>query len=163
MLKEKFEALLRATLGAAQDYYGQRLVTLAVFGSVGRGSQRADSDVDLLLVSESLPRGRLRRIEEFRQVEERIEPLLASLEKEGISTSLSVILKTPSEVQLGGLLYLDFIDDARLLYDRGDFFRQFLNQLENRLRKLGARRIWRGSAWYWDLKPDFKVGEVFDV
>ena len=26
--------------------------------------------------------------------------------------------------------------------------------------ELGARRIWRGEGWYWDLKPDFKPGEI---
>jgi predicted nucleotidyltransferase len=163
MLKEKFESLLGAVLDAVRDYYGERLVTLAVFGSVGRGTQRADSDVDLLLICDPLPAGRMRRIAEFGKVEERLEPLLASLEKEGIATSLSVILKTPAEVNRGGLFYLDFIEDARLLYDRDGFFRQFLDQLNDRLRKLGARRIWRGNAWYWDLKPDFKFGDVFEI
>jgi hypothetical protein len=31
------------------------------------------------------------------------------------------------------------------------------------LHELGARRVRLGSAWYWDLKPDFKPGEVFDL
>jgi len=163
MLKEKFETLLSETLQAVQLYYGQRLVTLAVFGSVARGSQRPDSDVDLLLVCDPLPVGRMRRIAEFNKVEERLGPILEALKKDDISTSVSAILKTPAEVQRGGLFYLDFVEDARLLYDRGDFFRGFLDQLRNRLRRLGARRVWRGNAWYWDLKPDFKVGDVFEI
>jgi predicted nucleotidyltransferase len=141
----------------------KRLVTLAVFGSVGRGTQRADSDVDLLLICDPLPAGRMRRIGEFRNVEERLEPTLAVLEREGVSTSLSVILKTPTEVQRGRLFYLDFIEDARVFYDRGEFFQRFLEDLRARLRKLGARRIWHGNAWYWDLKPDFKAGDVFEI
>ena len=163
MLKEKFETLLSETLQAVQLYYGQRLVTLAVFGSVARGSQRPDSDVDLLLVCDPLPVGRMRRIAEFNKVEERLGPILEAFKKDDISTSVFAILKTPAEVQRGGLFYLDFVEDARLLYDRGDFFRGFLDQLRNRLRRLGARRVWRGNAWYWDLKPDFKVGDVFEI
>ena len=163
MLKEQFNKLLSQVLVAVQQYYGDRLVTLAVFGSVARGSQRLDSDVDLLLVCEPLPAGRTRRIAEFGEVEEQLEPMLASLREAGITTSLSVIVKTPAEVQRGGLLYLDFIEDARLLYDEGDFFRGFLIQLRDRLSKLGARRVWRGNAWYWDLKPDFKVGDIFEI
>jgi len=31
--------------------------------------------------------------------------------------------------------------------------------LKGRLDKLGARRIWKDDAWYWDLKPDFKPGD----
>ena len=90
MLKEKFEALLSDTLRAVKSHYGERLLTFAVFGSVGRGTQRADSDVDLLLICDPLPAGRIRRIEEFSKVEKQLEPTLASLEKrDGISTSLS--------------------------------------------------------------------------
>ena len=163
MLKDKFESLLSHVTTAVRDHYKQRLVSLAVFGSVARGSQRPDSDVDLLLICDSLPSGRIRRMEEFREVEDRLEPVLASLKKEGISTSLSVIIRTPAEVQRGGLLYLDLTEDARLLYDRGSFFETFLDQLRGRLRELGARRIWRGNSWYWDLKPDFKPGDVFEI
>ena len=35
--------------------------------------------------------------------------------------------------------------------------------LKHRLQMLGARRIWRGNAWYWELKPDLKPGEVFTL
>jgi len=163
MLKQEFDKLLSQVLKVVQQYYDERLVTLAVFGSVARGAQRPDSDVDLLVVCDPLPAGRMRRIAEFRNVEEQLEPLLASLEKIGITTSLSVILKTPAEVQRGGLFYLDFIEDARLFYDKGNFFRGFLDQLRDRLSKLGARRVWRGNVWYWDLKPDFKPGDVFEI
>lgn len=163
MLKEKFDSLLAAALRAVLDHYGERLITFAVFGSVGRGAQRPDSDVDLLLVCDPLPVGRMRRIAESGEVEEQLQPVMASLEKDGITTALSVILKTPAEVERGGLLYLDFVEDARVLYDRGEFFQRFLEGLRSRLRKLGARRIWRGNAWYWDLKPDFKPGDVFEI
>ena len=60
MLKEGFERLLGEILKALREYYGDRLVSLAVFGSVSRGTQRPDSDVDLLVVCNSLPSGRMR-------------------------------------------------------------------------------------------------------
>lgn len=163
MLKQKFETLLAETLRAVQSHYGERLVTMAVFGSVARGTQRPDSDIDLLLICEKLPQGRMRRVKEFEKVENRLAPLLLSLNREGISTFLSVNFKTPAEVKRGSLFYLDLLDDARLLYDRDDFFKTFLNRLRRRLSELGARRIWRGNTWYWDLKPDFKPGDVFEL
>ena len=55
------------------------------------------------------------------------------------------------------------VDDARILLDRGDFFQRELNGLRERLARLGARRIWKGNAWYWDLKPDYKAGEEFEI
>lgn len=163
MLKEKFEKLLAETLGAVQSHYRERLVTLAVFGSVARRTQRPDSDIDLLLICEKLPPGRMRRVKEFEKVDRRLAPLLLALNREGISTFLSATFKTPAEVKRGSLFYLDLVDDARLLYDRDDFFKNFLNGLRRRLSELGARRIWRGNSWYWDLKPDFKAGDVIEL
>jgi len=163
MVKESFEKLLQVTLEVFQAYYGERLVTLAVFGSVARGSQRMDSDVDLLLICDPLPAGRMRRVEEFENVEEQIAPFLLSLSQEGIDTRLSPVFKTPAEVQRGGSLYLDMTEDARLLYDRDGFFEHFLKEFRARLQRLGARRIWCGEAWFWDLKPDFKPGDVFEI
>jgi predicted nucleotidyltransferase len=45
--------------------YSDRLVAVAVFGSVGRGTPRDDSDVDLLIIARDLPEGRMRRVEQF--------------------------------------------------------------------------------------------------
>jgi hypothetical protein len=53
--------------------------------------------------------------------------------------------------------------DARILYDRDGFLERAFADLESRLARLGSRRIWRGTAWYWDLKPDYTPGEVFEI
>ncbi len=163
MLKEGFERLLGEILNALRQYYGDRLVSLAVFGSVARGTQRPDSDVDLLVVCNSLPPGRMQRIAEFEEAEKRLGPVLLSLSQQGISTCLSPVLKAPAEVERGGVFYIDLVEDARLLYDPDDFLKGFLDRLRRRLKQLGARRIRRGNAWYWDLKPDFKPGEIFEL
>jgi predicted nucleotidyltransferase len=163
MLKEGFERLLREILNVLREYYGDRLVSLAVFGSVARGTQRPDSDVDLLVICNPLPSGRMQRIAEFEEAERRLGPVLSSLSQQRISTCLSPVLKTPAEVEWGGVFYVDLVEDARLLYDRDDFLKGFLDRLGRRLKRLGARRIRRGNAWYWDLKPDFKPGEVFEL
>ena len=55
------------------------------------------------------------------------------------------------------------IDDARLLHDTDGFFRRYLDGFRRRLQVLGSRRIWLGNAWYWELKPDLKPGEVFTL
>jgi hypothetical protein len=38
-----------------------------------------------------------------------------------------------------------------------------LEKLRKRLTELGAKRVWRGNAWYWILKPDLRPGEVFEL
>lgn len=161
--RAQFESLLEHTLRACQQHYGGHLVTLAVFGSVGRGTPRPDSDVDLLIVAEDLPNGRVQRAADFCQVEASLARALAEARRAGLAVELSPVFKTPAKVLQGSLLFLDMIEDARLLYDRQDFMRQALTQFQVRLERLGARRIWRGNAWLWDLKPDFIPGTVFDL
>lgn len=162
-INEQFKALLARLLTACRGHYGSRLVSLAVFGSVGRGTPRPDSDLDILLVVDDLPQGRLARVTEFGPVETALAADLAAARAAGLHPELSPIFKTPVEVKQGSLLFLDMIDDARLLYDRDGFLQGALNRFKARLDRLGARRIWRGNAWYWDLKPDYEIGEVFEL
>jgi hypothetical protein len=76
---------------------------------------------------------------------------------------LSPVLKTPGEITDGLPLLLDMVEDAVILYDRENFLKNRLNILRANLARLGARRIWRGDHWFWDLKPDYQRGEVFEV
>jgi predicted nucleotidyltransferase len=162
-LEPLFQQLLEQLIAACLLHYGERLVALAVFGSVGRGTPRPDSDVDVLIVADGLPNGRVRRVDEFRAVERALAPQLAELAAAGCHTELSPVFKTRAEIEQGSPLLLDLVDDARILYDRDHFLRDALACLRARLAQLGARRIWRGEAWWWDLKPDYRVGEVFQV
>jgi uncharacterized protein len=163
MLKEAFEEVLVELTRAAQAVYQDRLITVAVYGSVGRGTMRHDSDVDVLIIALDLPRGRLQRVKQFEAVEEALQPVLRRLRDQGVETELSPILKSPEQATAGSPLFLDMVEDARILYDRNGFFAQRLSRLRNRLIELGSKRIWRGNTWYWDLKPDFRPGEVFEL
>jgi len=160
---ELFDGILHHLLAESMRFYEDRLISLAVFGSVGRGAMRLDSDIDVLIVADPLPKGRLRRVGEFSTVESRMEGILKDARNSGIQTTLSPVFKTPAELGLGSPLLLDMVEDARILYDRGDFFKDELSRLRQRLSRLGARRIWKGNAWYWDLKPDYKCGEEFPI
>lgn len=151
----EIEQLVERLRGACQSFYGERLVSLVVFGSVGRGTPKPDSDIDLLIVADLLPDGRIPRVRDFDAVERSV----ASGGPAKLAHRLSPIFKTPAEVRRGSPLFLDMLDDGRLLYDRDGFFAKELAALKGRLDKLGAKRIWRGEAWYWDLKPDFKPGD----
>lgn len=162
-IRASFEELVAALRDACLARYGARLVSLAVFGSVGRGTPRADSDIDVLVVADPLPPGRIARVEEFAPVEAALAPTVARARAAGLSPRWSPVFKTPAEVEAGSLLLLDMIEDARLLVDRGGFLRGSLDRFAARLARLGARRVWRGSTWYWDLKPDYRPGEVFEL
>jgi predicted nucleotidyltransferase len=160
---EAFDELLAKLVEVALAVYGDRLITIAVYGSVGRGTMRQDSDVDVLIVVGDLPHGRFARMAEFDAVEEALVPVFRGLVGKGIQTSLSPVFKTKEEAEAGSPLFFDMVEDARLLYDRHGFFAGRLERLRRRFAELGAKRIWRGNAWYWDLKPDYKPGEVFEL
>ena len=162
-LLQRYDLLLDAVLAELRRGYGDRLVAAAVFGSVGRGTPRDDSDVDLLIVARDLPEGRIRRVEEFLPMEARLERALQLIQGDGAPVMLSPVFKTPEEVERGSPLFLDMVDDARIVYDPEPFLAAYLDRLRSRLRELGARRVWLGNAWYWELKPDLRPGEVFSL
>jgi predicted nucleotidyltransferase len=163
MLKETFAELADRTVSATRALYGNRLVSVVLYGSVARGTMRHDSDMDLLVVADALPDGRLNRVREFEAVEESLKEDFSRAASRGVHTALSPVFKTTREVQAGSPLFLDMVEDARVLYDRNEFFAQELTHLRKKLSRLGARRVWKGNAWYWDLKPDYRPGEVFEL
>jgi predicted nucleotidyltransferase len=139
---------------ACLEVYGDNLVALAVFGSVGRGSPSPASDVDLLVVLGRRPGGRFACLESFEAVERR-------LEEAGLRLDLSPVFRTVEDLAAGFPLLLDMVEDARILFDREGVLAAALERLRARLKALGARRIPYKGSWYWDLKPDYKPGEVF--
>jgi len=162
-LRDMFDLILARLREAALSCYGERLVSLVVFGSVARRTMRPDSDIDVLLVARDLPRGRLARVTEFESVEGMLADELRQAEKNGIHTALSPVLKTPAEVEQGSPLFLDMTDQARILYDASGFFQDYMNRLRRRLKALGARRVRLGGGYYWLLKPDLKPGETIPL
>ncbi len=163
MLRQKFKFSLEKIVEICRDIYADNLVTVAVFGSVGRDTPNPYSDIDLLIVVDNLPVGRLKRVFQFAAVEEQFEPWLKQMKEEGVYTSLSPVIKTPGEINRGSLLFLDMTVDALILYDRDDFFHNYLAELRKRLQELGAYKLQHGERWHWVLKPDYQVGDVFEI
>ncbi len=155
--------LLADLVTACRCHYGDKLLAVAVYGSVGRGMPRPDSDVDLLMVADGLADRHSLRLRDFRAVEDALVPRLAAAEAAGLHPELSPVLMTRAELERGSMLLLDMTEDARLLFDAEGCLGRALDRLRGRLRELGSRRVWLGNAWYWDLKPDYKPGDVFDL
>jgi hypothetical protein len=162
-MRALLQPLFSRVVAACHGEYAERLVSIVLFGSAGRGTSGPDSDLDLLIVATDLPNGRVSRVREFMAVERRLGPELRAARLAGWNVELSPVFKTPVEAQQGSPLFLDMLDDGQLLYDRGDFMQRALAALQARLAARGARRVWRGNAWYWDLKPDYRPGDVFEI
>ena len=92
----EYDALLADLVEACRRHYGERLISVAVYGSVGRGTPRFDSDVDLLIVAEGLPPGRFPRVDDFHAVEQAMAPRLQSVREAGLRPELSPIFRLAS-------------------------------------------------------------------
>jgi hypothetical protein len=163
MLKERFREIEERLLAEIESFYGERLISVVLFGSAARETQGFDSDIDVLIIAKGLPKGRMKRVREFESVDDKIGPFISVLQKEGINTYISPVIKSPEEVEAGSPLFIDMVEDAKILFDRGEFFLGMIEKLRKRLKALGSRRVWKGNAWYWILKPDIQPGEVFKL
>ncbi len=153
---ERYADLLRGA-------FGQRLVSVVLFGSVARGEAGSASDIDLLVVADDLPDGRFARLGSLERVDQAFEPELTRLRAGGLIPRVAPLLKSRAEAGKIVPLYLDLVEDGRLLYDRDGFFRSVLDRLVASMRRLGSERRVRGKVRYWVLKPDLKPGEVFEL
>jgi predicted nucleotidyltransferase len=152
----------RVVAESVREYSG-RLVSVAVFGSVARGTPSPESDLDLLLVVEPLPRGRLARLAEFERIEDLLSGDPAACRADGTLTLLSPVLKTSEEVRRGSPLFLDMTIDVDIRFDRDGFLRSYLDGLRDRMARLGSRRVPCKGGYYWILKPDYRPGEVIEL
>ena len=160
-IPQSLQEPFRSTLTAAAEAWVARegLISIVLFGSVARREARPTSDIDVLLVAEGLPR----------RPADRRQPFLDAWEAARTARGLppvewNLVVKTPDEARYRSPLYLDMVEDAILILDRGRFFEEVLAGLGERMRELGSRRVrLPDGSWYWDLKPDFRWGDVVEI
>jgi uncharacterized protein len=152
------EGLARA-VDAWASRLGSRLISIALFGSIARGSATEASDIDLLVVVEGLPRS----LRDRRQI--LLTEWSRARARDGLpAVEWNLVVKTPEEARVHSPLYLDLVEDAILLIDRERFFESVLGTMRARMQQLGSRRVFMpDGTWYWDLKPDFRFGEVVEI
>ncbi len=162
-LNETLKELAIAYAEVLKEQLGESLVTVVLFGSVARGEASSHSDIDLLVIASGLPESRLARQLCLERADDLLEPRLQALRRQGTLTGFSPLLKTPQEAARVTPLYFDLLQDALILYDREGFFSTVLERLRESFLRLGARRVKRGKIRYWELKPDYTPGEVFEL
>lgn len=142
--------------------FGADLVSVVLYGSTARGDCRPDSDIDLLIVSAALPQSKLERI---RLVAPLVEALRYNFEhaRHKLAPYISLILKNRTEASYHSPLYLDMLEEAVILFDKQGFIASVFDEMKERLKALGSRRVTIGDKWYWDLKPDYRWGEEIRV
>lgn len=162
--RNRYYKLINNLFETVKDFYGEKLVSFAIFGSVARDTFRPDSDIDVLIIVENLPRGRVKRVIDFeKNVEEKLDREFRELASSGIYPVISPLIKTPEEVKLGSPVFIDMIQEVKILYDKDNFFKGYLNTLKKKLDELGAKKIFFKGGYYWLLKPDYKSGDIIQL
>ena len=108
------------------------------------------------LVSRGWPRSRLAR--------HGIALALAREISEEFADALMAVLPTPEEAVNVKPYYLGMLSGHETLWAVDDFFEGVLTRLRQRLAQLGSRRYVDADGYeYWDLKPDWKPGDVVSL
>lgn len=136
--------------------------SIVLFGSLGRGEEKRVGDMDLIFVMDTdLPF--TKRIDllgqiydDFVEKEENRELL------KGYFLNFQPIVYTKAEIVDTPPLLIDVLEDGVILYDDGTMEGK-LREIRMKLKRLGARRIWKGKYWFWELWPDIKPGQVFEI
>lgn len=162
-LNEVLKSLAEKYARLAKEHLGANLISVALFGSVARGEATQYSDIDLLIVCENLPKGMFKRHALLEPVREQLQSDLERLWKQGIYSDFTELVYTKEEASKFHWVYLDMLEDAVILHDEGDFLHGVFERLRERLKELGAQKRRLGKISYYDLKPDFKPGEVIEL
>lgn len=156
MLPVSLDINLRRYVDVLQRRYGDDLVSVVLFGSRARGDAKPESDIDVLVVVRDLPRRRWDRYEGI--------PALGREVSEEFGDAVTPILLTPEEAQHVKPYYLGMLSGHVILRDQGGLFAGVLERLRRRLDELGSRRYVDEDGYeYWDLKPDWKPGDVVEL
>lgn len=158
-----YKRLLKRFQGLLEESLGSQLIGLALFGSVARGTAEKESDIDLLVVFEG------NRIEVQRIFVKTVMKLRKTSEYQGMLENGYFpdpfpIFMNPARLKTHPWILLDIVDHGIVLLDRKEILKTEFAQLRRRLRELGSRKVLLDDGtWYWDLKPNWKPGEVIEI
>lgn len=127
------------------------LVGVLQFGSTIKSPLKHETDLDLLLVFEQLPKSRWEQFQLTADLEKQLNSDLKKLE--GFHIEVSFILKQESQLDHLSSFYLDFIDTSKVWYDPQGLLQQLLKDIQSWIDKNGSYKVKKGNLWYWVYSP----------
>ncbi len=131
---ESLKTILELMVRSLCDEFKEKLMAVVVYGSHARGTARPGSDIDLLVVVRGLPRDweSIHRLEDQwarkgRRFGRRFQVMLASPED------------VEDSVQWAAPLMLEIYNAHEVVFDRGDFFRNYIMHMGDIMRERGIR------------------------
>jgi predicted nucleotidyltransferase len=159
-----YEDLIQEFLINVKRMCGDNLVSFVLFGSLARGEARKESDIDLLIVLREAPHGHYDRLKPFVSIELEMRRGTSydRFLKAGLTPCFSYVVLSRREADENHYVFLDMVEDSIILFDDDDYFKGRLSALKKRLAYLGSKKVLLDDgSWYWNLKPNLKLGEEF--
>ncbi len=154
-------AVVRWTVERLRDRFPEEVVGVLVFGSVARGKESGDSDVDLLVLvrggateREAVRQGLLDFQRELRSTEE-----YRAARRAGLSPVLDAHLISLEEAYRLRRLYLDALTDGIPVFDPDRRLADLAERMRTRLNTAGSVRIETPDGMrYWRLRDPELLG-----
>jgi len=148
-----------------QHNLGKNLIATCLFGSAVKKNLRKGSDIDILTICKTLPKSYHKRtkiilplLETIRNTKE-----YKNIEKLNLYLEPSFLILSVRESENHPPILIDISQEGIILYDHNNFLRKYLQKIKDRLKRIGAVKKIVPGGYYWILKPDIKVGEVFEL
>ena len=161
-----FADVIRKYCEILLQHFGERLMGVLLYGSIARGDWDRDSDIDVLVVVRGWEEkhgwdrtvelvaleNRLAETEEYKRAVER-----------GYWPVFSEYPLGAEEARRSQRVYIDACVDGIILFERERFLSRIMGQFREKLKRLGARRVYlRNGRYYWILWRG-RAGGIFEL
>jgi uncharacterized protein len=158
-----YQPVLDRLLEMLRHRLGDRLLAVALFGSAARGQAGPHSDLDLMVIHRG-QRQHIHNVFVELVLALRTTPEYSELEQKGILPDPYPLFISLQKLADTPWILLDLMDHGLALYDPEGILAAKLKSLRARLKELGTQKIvLEDGTWYWDLKPDWKPGELIEL
>lgn len=151
--------------------FKEEILGVAIFGSVIKNKATEDSDIDILILWKNRPKAphhKYYKLEEELKDSRQIKSLDEYVKKHG-NLKWSFSLKSMvfpihldlEEFNANPWILVEFADYGKILYDPNKLLKNKFNYIHKRLKELSSKKIiLEDGKYYWDLKPDWKPGDI---